>query len=202
MNLADEASSCMRRLFPLWFAMAISVAVAACGSSPPSTFYALGPTQGSAKPLDLHRVLIRRPGIAGYLDRPEIVFGQQDFRLRIANSDRWAEPLDAMIARVLALDLGSRLSGSSVFTDEGAITADPDATVEVNVERLDIGDGGDVNLVAEVAITRGANRTPLEPRSIRLRAAPQGASTSALVATMSSLLGELADQISVVLRGA
>jgi uncharacterized lipoprotein YmbA len=185
------------------------VAMAGCGSSPPAHFFALAPSpehpavagEASTAPAAPHAIRLRRPSIPGYLDRPEIVRSVVGYRLGLGNSERWGGPLDEMIGRVLAQDIERRLPGSSVFTEDGAITADPDATVEINVQRFEVSDGGDVSLAVEVAVTRGPDRVAATTRAVHLGARPEDGTTSGLVATMSALLGQLADQIATMLRG-
>jgi uncharacterized lipoprotein YmbA len=172
----------------------------ACGSSPEPTFFALAPTRGVTANASLHTVRIRRPGLAGYLDRPEIVRQVTDYRLGVASTERWGEPLDAMLGRVLAEDVEQRMPGVSVFTEDGAITQDPDATVEVDVRRFDVGSEGRATLWAEVAVERANHQGPAASRSVQLSAAPTSLATSSLVATLSDLLGQLADQIAALLR--
>lgn len=198
------------------FAGVLLALATGCGSSPEPVFYALSPTRGvvqaqaPAPPLPQpgapqpgapHAIRIRRPGLAGYLDRPEIVRRVVEFRLGVASNERWGEPLDMMVARVLAEDIQQRVPGASVFTAEGAITADPDATVEVDVQRFDVGETGEVNLVAQVAVERGATHTAAATQAVRLGARPKADTTAALVSTMSDLLGQMADQIAAMLRG-
>ena len=202
---------------------ALLVLATGCGSSPEPIFYALSPTRsviqaqapapaqpspqagarqpGAAQAGAPHAIRIRRPGLAGYLDRPEIVRRVVEFRLGVASNERWGEPLDMMVARVLAEDIQQRVPGASVFTAEGAITADPDATVEVDVQRFDVGETGEVNLVAQVAVERGATHTAAATQAVRLGARPRADTTAALVSTMSDLLGQMADQIAAMLRG-
>jgi uncharacterized lipoprotein YmbA len=144
---------------------------------------------------------IRRPAVAGYLDRPEIVRRIVDYRLGVAANDRWGEPLDAMIGRVLAQDLEQRAPGSSVYTEAGSITAPADAFVEVDLRRFDVSDDGNVTLVAEVAVERAGEHAPVAVRSVSLHEAPAGGSTGALALAMSELLGKLSDQIAAILRG-
>jgi len=178
------------------------VAATGCGSSPPSSFYALSPENGRAQPASVHTIRLRRPGIAGYLDRPEIVRKIVDHRLGVVDTDRWAAPLDEMLGRVLAQDVEQRLTGSVVFTEDGAITADADLTLEVDVRRFEVGDGGGVDLAAEVAMETGDARTPAGTRSVHLRAMPATGSTAALVGAMSQLLGQLGDEIAAMVRTA
>jgi uncharacterized protein len=171
---------------------------AACGSSPPSSFYALSAENGVAQPAPVRTIKLRRPGIAGYLDRPEIVRKIVDHRLGVDDADRWAAPLDEMLGRVLAQDVEQRLTGTVVFTEDGAITADADVTLELDVRRFDVSDGGEVSLVAEVAMTKGDTHTPLATRAVHLHEAPRASTTTALVVAMSDLVGKLADEMAVL----
>jgi uncharacterized protein len=182
-----------------WLLVCASASVG-CGSSPPSAFYALSPENGAAHPAPFHTIKFRRPGIAGYLDRPEIVKKIVDHRLGVVDTDRWAAPFDEMLGRILAQDVEQRLAGSVVFTEDGAITADADVTVEVDIRRFDVGDGGEVNLVAEVAMERGDTHAPAGTRAVHLSETPNGAGTPALVSAMSDLLGKLADEVAVLVR--
>ena len=105
-----------------------------------------------------------------------------------------------MIARVLAEDLTQRMTGSSVFTELGAISADPDAVVEIDVQRFDVGQDGSVTLLAQVAVELSRSHTASASRSITLSARPPATSTASLAVTMSGLLGQLADQVAAMLN--
>jgi uncharacterized lipoprotein YmbA len=190
-------------------ALLLAVAAAGCGSSPPARFFALSPSPSRATadaptdppPAPLHTIRLRRPSIPGYLDRPEIVRSVIGYRVGVGSNERWGGPLDEMIGRVLAQDIEHRLPGSSVFTEDGAITAEADATVEVNVQRFEVGDGGDLILVVAVAVERGGEHEAAATRSLQLDARPDGSTTSGMVAAMSRLLGQLANAIAAMLRG-
>jgi uncharacterized lipoprotein YmbA len=153
-----------------------------------------GPASGAAP----HNIEIRRIGLAGYLDRPGIVRSSDDYKLTIATDDRWGEPLGGMLLRVLAEDLSQRLPGSSVYSDAGAISANPDAIVEVDLQRLNADASGTVTLVAQVSVGPGTGRATT--RTLRASQTPKSASTSDYVGAMSALVGELADVIAVMLK--
>jgi len=68
------------------------------------------------------------------------------------------------------------------------------------VRRFDVGDSGDVTLVAEVAMEKPATHAPAGTRAVNLEQMPASAATPALVRAMSDLLGKLADQIAALLR--
>ena len=181
-------------------ALPVAIAVWGCASPDPAVYtLRLSPGQ----PIGGGPVAIKlaRPGLAGYLDRPEIVRDSSANRLQLNGGERWGEPLGDMVGRVLALDLAQRLPGSSVFTEAGTISVDPSATVELDVQRFDLDTGGTVVLLAQVAVEVGRSHDPSATRSLRLTAQPAGPGTPELVAAMSSALGSLADQIADLLRG-
>jgi uncharacterized protein len=171
-----------------------------CGSSPEPIYYAMAPARGAPAPGWARLIQLRRPALAGYLDRAEIVSRVVDYRLRIASGESWSEPLGDMIGRLLGEDLAERLPGSIVFAEASPISADPDAIVSVDIQRFDMGEDGAVTLLAEVAVEKPPSRAAIASRRIELRARPPGGGTAGLVAAMSALLGQLADAVSVYLR--
>ncbi len=182
-----------RRLF-----LALPAFVAACASPDPN-YYTLAARPGVRVSGGPRLVELRRIGLAGYLDRPEIVRNSADYRLSIGSRDRWGEPLGNLVARTLAEDLNLRLPGTSVFTSSGSISADPDATLEIDLQRFDADANGQVVLLAQVAVTRGGRHDDAGARAVRLTVTPDGAGTTPLVAAMSQALGQLADQIAPML---
>jgi uncharacterized lipoprotein YmbA len=170
------------------------LAVARCASPDPA-IYTLRAVPGAANGGGPSAVKLARPGLAGYLDRPEIVRDSAANRLALRSGERWGEPLGDMIGRVLAEDLAQRMPGSSVFTEAGSISVDPAATIELDIQRFDLDASGIVVLQAQVAVEPGRSHDPVGTRSIRLTLPPASGSTSDLVGAMSALLGQLADQI-------
>ncbi len=177
------------------------VCVAGC-SSPDPTYYTLDPVPGTALPGPAVSVEVRRPGLAGYLDRSDIVLKSASYKLAVNSQLRWAEPLGDMIGRVLSEDLSQRLPGSSVFSESGAISAEPGVRVEVDVLRFDADASGAVMLQAEVAVERGTTHEPLATRHVALSAQPGGPGATELAASLSGLLGGLADQVAGDIRNA
>ena len=98
-------------------AIGIACALAGCGRSRPARFYILTPlAQATAEATDASRATV---GIGPvefpkYLDRPQLVQQQDGHRLKLAESDRWAEPLDAGFTRVLCANLSLLLSGEQI----------------------------------------------------------------------------------------
>jgi uncharacterized protein len=172
-----------------------SMLLAMSCTSPSPALYTLAIVPGAEHPGGPRQVELRSIALARYLERSQIVRSSEDYRLDVLANDWWGEPLDAMIGRVLTQSLAQRLPGSTVFTENGAISATPDATVAVNVQRLDQDHSGAVVLVAQIGIHRKDNVT----RGVTIRAMPSAAGTPGLVAAMSDAVGKLADDIAGML---
>lgn len=172
-----------------------SLLVLAGCASPPQTLYTLAAQPGPIQNLRISGLELRRVGLAGYLDRDVIVRSAAGYRLSVTANERWAEPLGRMLDRVLTEDLAQRLPKTLVFAESGAIGGNPSLILEINVQRMDMDAGGEVVLLAQVALRRDGSKAAPRTWTERLTARPVGQGTAELVATMSGLLGRLADRI-------
>jgi uncharacterized lipoprotein YmbA len=175
--------------------------LAAC-TSPTPELYTLVSVPGPARHLSARSVELRRIGLAGYLDRPEIVRAEADYRVQVASNQRWGEPLGSMLDRVFTEDLVERLPGTAVFAESGAISTAPDLILEVDVQRFDTDASGTLVLLAQVAVRRADARRAAHAQTLRLTAQPASPATRDLVAAMSKALGDLADKVAELLAGA
>ncbi len=196
----DKARPNVQKFFGSFFQKrtAFLLLLAGC-ASPDSTFYTLQPVPGAVSAQGAvaiaRSVEVRRPGLAGYLDRSDVVLKDADYKLGLKETQRWAEPLADMIGRVLTEDLSQRLPQSNVFGQGGAISADADVRVEVDIQRFDADASGTVTLAAQVALEAGRTHQPIATRHVVLTASPASPGAGALAATLSTLLGQLADTI-------
>ena len=181
-----------------WLLLAL---LAGCTSPTPSLF-TLAAVPGTERHLPAHSVELRRVGLAGYLDRPEIVSGEADYRLQLAHNDRWGESLGSMLGRVITEDLVERLPGAAVFSESGAISTRPDLVLEIDVQRFDTDATGTLVLLAQIAVRRADAREAAHAETLRLIGHPASPATRDLVAAMSAALGELADRIVAMLARA
>ncbi len=174
-------------------------ALAACGASPEPGLYTLAVRPGSTLSRGPAIVQVRDIGLPGYLDRKEIVRSTEDFKLDVRANSWWGEPLGGMLGRILVLDLSQRLPNSKVYGEAGSITLDPNATVGVDLQRLDADKAGSVILLAQVAVQ--FNRpTRSAVRSFSISKPVPTPDTAGHVAAMSDALGELADGIAAMLQ--
>jgi uncharacterized protein len=177
-----------RRL--LLVALAATLPVACMSPNP--LLYTLAVVPGPEHAGAPHVIELRAIAVAHYLERSQIVRSSEDFRLDVLGNEWWGEPLDAMLGRVLSQELTQRLPGSTVYGENGSISAQAGATVAINVQRLDENAAGAVVLIAQVAVASGRDNVT---RTVRYTVPPAGASTPGLVSAMSVAVGQLADTV-------
>jgi uncharacterized lipoprotein YmbA len=180
--------------------MASALASAGCASSPEPQFYTLFPHDGRTWEGEPLEVQLRRPGLPGYLDRPQIVRHEQPGKIEFSGADCWGAPLDGMVGSILAQNLAQRLPGASVYGESGAISSAPDVLVEVDIQRFELTERGDVELVAQVALHWPKTEAPARLERYTSSRSPADRSTTRLVTEMSELLAELANSIARSLR--
>ena len=179
--------------------LALPLLAAACGSSPNPVYYTVATRSGPTFPSGPKIVMLKDIGLASYLDRREIVRSSEGYKLDVMSNDWWGEPLGGMLGRVLVVELGQRLPASTIYGESGAINTDPNATVGVNLQRLDGDRAGKLILLAQVAVEfnrprRTAARTFTISRPLATQDIP------GLVAAISDAVGELADGIAALLQ--
>ena len=107
------------------------VALAGC-SSPSPVLYTIAPVQGRVQPGGPRVIAIQQISMARYLERSQIVRSSENYRVDVMSNDWCGEPPGPMLSRILIEELSQRLPQSTVFSESGAVTASPDATIELN----------------------------------------------------------------------
>ncbi len=192
---------------------ALLAALSGCGSSAPPRFYTLQPATSNAAagtPATGASLAVTAVTIPGTLDRPQMVRFVNAERLDLFEEARWGEPLAHGIARTLAEDLSSRLSGAAVAAYPQDASARARYRISVDFSHLDVQNDGSVVLDAiwtmrdTYVAPVGAGGVPPAPvrtteriktAHVHLLAASAGTGAEASVATQSNALGQLADQL-------
>jgi uncharacterized lipoprotein YmbA len=177
---------------------ALSLAALVACSSPDPVLYTIAPVAGTPRNSGPKVVLLERVDIARYLDRSQIVTSSENYRLDVKANDWWGEPLGAMLTRVLRQELGQRLTQSTVLNESGAVTASPDAIIELDLQRLDQDPGGNLILQAQASVNFKGSRTPLL-RSFQLSVPSSAPGATGEVAAVSTAIGQLADGLAAML---
>ena len=186
------------RAVPL-VASALAAALAAC-SSPNPVLYTIAPVSGAVQSGGPKIVALQQISVARFLERSQIVRSSENYRLDVMSNDWWGEPLSAMLARVLVEELGQRLPQSTVIGESGAVTASPDATIELNLQRLDEDASGNLILQAQASVSFKSRGAPML-RSFRFSITPPEPGVPGEVTAISTAVGQLADGLASMLLG-
>jgi uncharacterized protein len=176
----------------------VLVAVFSACSSPSPVLYTIAPVPGRVHTGGPKVIALQQISTARFLERSEIVRSSENYRLDVMSNDWWGEPLGAMLSRVLVENLGQRLPQSTVFAESGAVSASPDATIELNMQRLDEDASGNLVLQAQASVSfKGRPGSVL--RNFRFVVTPPSADIQGEVTAISNAVGQLADGLASML---
>jgi uncharacterized protein len=175
-------------------------ALSAC-SSPNPNLYTIAPVSAATQNDAPKMIALRTIGLARYLERSQIVRSSENYRLDVMSNDWWGEPLGSMLARVLVEELSQRLPRSTVYAENGAVSLSPDATIELNVSRLDQNGAGSLVLQAQAAVTVKGRHDPIT-ESFHFEVRPPDSRAAGEVAAISDAVGQLADGLAKMLATA
>lgn len=176
-------------------------AVAACvGTTAPSRFYSLQPMgepvakTGKAS----YSVGIGDVEIPAYLDRPQIVTVKGNGpEQEVSELNRWSEPLEYALQRVIADDIGRYLPQADV-KPRNNLQEKFTYLVMIEIGRFDGNPGGETVLEAWWSIYN-QNRTLLKRERAVIRE-PAAKGYDGLVMAQSRLAADLAEQIAAAIK--
>lgn len=180
-------------------AFALPLVAAACSSSPEPVLYTLQMKPGPVLQRGPKIVQVRDIALASYLDRKEIVRSSQDYKLAVMSNDWWGESLGPMLGRVIVMGLAQRLPSSQVLLEGGAISADYNAVVGINIQRLDLDGAGNLQLLAQAGVEFNRPRRSAS-RTFQISRTPPAANTAGQVAAISEAVAELTDGVAQMLQ--
>jgi len=179
------------------FQVAILTAwLGACGSSPHSNYYLLTAQQMPSASGQQPSLGIGPVAIPQYLNRTGLVYSKAGNQLQISSQERWAEPLEDGIERVLGLNLANLLNTENVRYFPWSAGQAPDYGIKVTILTLDASDSN-ATLVAEWLVYRADSGEPVNRRISQLQQAlPNGPlQASQLAPVYSDLLYQLCEMI-------
>jgi uncharacterized protein len=185
-------------------AAALALALAGCSflqpTVDPSRFFvlnAVAPPAGSGSQLALGVGPLNLPS---YLAVTELQVRASATELVRSPVDRWAEPLQDGILRVLAQDLSAVLGTRDVVLFPWYAEQQHDVQVAVSIRRFEIDPEGAALLEARYEVTRLPGGGPGALRDFAVRKAPAGSGTAASVAALSEALAALAADVAQQVR--
>ncbi len=177
-----------------------------CASSPTPRFYLLSSLEATSqemKPSAEERCFsigIGPINIPDYIDRPQIVTRGTPIEFKLAEFDRWGEPVKDNLKRVLAKNLSMLLCTKTIafFPWRGGIPID--YRIEMEVLRLDGSLGGNVSLEAWWMVFSGDGKRMLIAKKSTFTEAVGGQDYKSLVGAESRALGTLSREIAEVIK--
>ncbi len=176
--------------------LALPLFLASCGTTPASKYYLLSADITEFPITSSPSLGVGPIKIPEYLNRNSLTYNREGNRLYIASFERWAEPLDSSVERVVRMNLASILDTGNVQGYPWPNNERPDYAVAITVLHLDANDDL-ARLVAEWQIRRPAAEETLVRRISSLQNdMPEGPVTAAEVApAYSNLLLQLSEII-------
>jgi uncharacterized lipoprotein YmbA len=189
-------TSTRRRLIAV--VLASATLAAGCSGSAQTRFYVLAPAEMAAVAAPALTVGLGPVGLAGYLDRPQIVTRPAADKIDLGEFDQWGEPLRSGISRVLAEDLARQMPSARIAIFPWRGLDQIRYQVVVDVTRLDGPTGGDLALEARWRIVDGAGKE-VAVKITRVSEPTGAAGYSAMVSAMSRALAALSREMAQAL---
>jgi uncharacterized lipoprotein YmbA len=176
-----------------------------CARSRPAKFYLLHPLQEAAAEKQSAHPLSMGVGpvdLPEYLDRQQIVTRVNPGEVRLADFERWAEPLKGNFSRVLAENLSQLLATDriAIFPWTGAPHIDYQVTVEVL--RFDGAPGNPVQLSARWSVIDEKDKKTLIEKKSEITIPAEGQDFAGLVAAQSKAVAALSREIAAAIKAA
>jgi len=186
-------------------AIAATLLVAGCGTSPKPRFYTLSPQPAvAAVPTDTAasdrpRIVVGPVMLPDVVNRPQLVTRVGANEVAVEEQHRWAGPLKDEVPRILAADLERLTRNSRLTADPFAVATAADYRLTVDFQRFEGVVGDDVTLDALWTVFRANGDVVSTGRSV-LHETAGAPGYDALTAAYSRALSKLADSIAPALK--
>jgi uncharacterized lipoprotein YmbA len=181
------------------FLMTCIAAIAAGCASAPARFYTLNSTAtGDGAPALPDAVAVGPVSVPALVDRPQFMVQVATNRVEINEFNRWAEPLNDNIARVVAGDLAALLGTPRVATVPLA-NFDPAWRVTINIQRFESVRNKSALVEAVWVVRRSAGGVAHPGRTVASEPVA-GDGFDALAAAHSRALAKVSGDIAAAIR--
>lgn len=172
----------------------------ACGSTPPSRFYVLRARPAEAAASLDGGLLVEPVRLPGTVDRSQMVTRVGEHELRLNEFDRWAEPLDDHMTRVLAENLLARLDTLDVVPGPAVPGRKAEWSLEVRITHFELALDAPAELSARWTLRRHGN--PMTRGATTATPSAPCADHAAMASAVSDALAEVSDAIAAAIASA
>jgi len=188
--------------------LAVMSLLSACGTTPAERFYTLNAPAAAPAPTSPpgnmpapYSVALGAVELPEMVDRPQLVVRTSANRVAVLEQQRWAEPLNSAIPRVLAASLSAQLGGIQVAVRGAAAARNAKYRVAVKIVQLESELDRAVTLEASWSI-RSTSGGALPGGRLQLREGTQGSGFEALVAAHERALVRLSAELAQGIQAA
>jgi uncharacterized lipoprotein YmbA len=135
-----------------------------------------------------------------YLDRPQIVRRVDDNRLAFSELERWAEPLDKNITRVMSQNLSMLLDTDRIVEFPSFTSVRMDYELPMEILRFELGPTGAAHLVVRWGVKGTKEEEVMHAAESRFTETVEGDGTQAIVAALSKLLSDFSEEAAAEIR--
>ena len=183
----------------------LAAVVSACNfSSPPTHYYVLQALSERTTSQQQASLGIGPITVADYLTMPQLLTSAGGYQLQYSDFERWAEPIDKGISRVILENLSRLTASQQIYSFPWRRDEQPALLIRAKVLSLDIDAAGDAVLKVDWRIMFNTNgqRFAGEITELHQTAEPgfegQAKAYSQLLANFSQLLAAALDQATAV----
>ena len=176
------------------------------GKTPPTRYYVLNSLYSAEKKTAPVAILKKAAVGVGpiklsqVLDRPQIIMRTSRNEIRVADLERWAGPLNEIMANVIVDNLTNLLPGTKIIKFPWQATISVTYQVTMDITRFDGMPGGDVNLRTRWGILGESGKKVLANRQSMLNEPIGGNSIADMVSAQSRLLEKLCREIAMEIK--
>jgi len=135
-----------------WLLAMMALLLLSCQSTPPPVYYRLDATAATASGEPGPSIGVMPVAAPEYLSRSNLVRDSRGSAVAVDGGEKWVEPLDAAIARVVTLNLSRMLPTNDIRPYPWNSRQAPDITIRIKVQDLR-SVPGEATLVAETVLT-------------------------------------------------
>lgn len=181
------------KIMTQWLLAVAGLLMLSCQTATPPNYYRLDASSSLGSVGPGPSIGITPVEIPEYLVRSGLVRDASEVEVDVSNTERWAEPLESGIARVMALNLARALPTNDIRPYPWNNKRAPDITLRIKVTELR-SLPGQATLVVETLIN--VSDGPFASELISLQAPlPRNAQGGDIAAAYSSLLAELSEAL-------
>jgi len=185
----------------------LALVLLGCAVTTPARFYLLEPLAGAdsaaGRPgaVETLTIGIGPVRLPEYLNRPQIVTRAGKNELRMAEFDRWAEPLKENISIVLEENLRVLLRSKGIAVIPWKGSSRIDYRLSVDVIRFDVTTAGKASLVARWSVWRRGEKDGSITKTSTLSESSMDDGYNVMVSALNRTLEEFSREVAGTLKG-